>query len=61
MAVSRTVLRSVAATEDMAAAMRDANRLLSAENDTCMFVTVFYGVLDLANGVLRWCNAWDAA
>lgn len=57
MAVSRTVLRSIAATEDMSAAMRDANRLLSADNDTYMFVTVFYGVLDLANGVLRWCNA----
>jgi phosphoserine phosphatase RsbU/P len=57
MAVSRTVLRSVAGTDDMEAAMRDANRLLSAENDACMFVTAFYGVLDLANGVLRWCNA----
>jgi phosphoserine phosphatase RsbU/P len=57
MAVSRTVLRSVAGIDDMAAAMRDANRLLSAENAACMFVTVFYGVLDLANGVLRWCNA----
>jgi phosphoserine phosphatase RsbU/P len=57
MAVSRTVLRSVAGTDDMAAAMRDANRLLSAENEACMFVTVFYGVLDLANGILRWCNA----
>jgi phosphoserine phosphatase RsbU/P len=57
MAVSRTVLRSVAGNDDMEAAMRDANRLLSAENDACMFVTAFYGVLDLANGVLRWCNA----
>ena len=57
MAVSRTVLRSVGGTDDLAAAMRDANRLLSAENDAFMFVTVFYGVLDLANGVLRWCNA----
>jgi phosphoserine phosphatase RsbU/P len=57
MAVSRTVLRSIAGPDDMAAAMRDANRLLSSENDACMFVTVFYGVLDLANGVLRWCNA----
>jgi phosphoserine phosphatase RsbU/P len=57
MAVSRTVMRSVGAIEDMAAAMRDADRLLSAENDACMFVTVFYGVLDLANGALRWCNA----
>jgi phosphoserine phosphatase RsbU/P len=57
MAVSRTVLRSIAGQSDMAAAMRDANRLLASENDACMFVTVFYGVLDLANGVLHWCNA----
>ncbi len=57
MAVSRTVLRSVAGQADIAAAMRDANRLLSSENDAFMFVTVFYGVLDLANGVLHWCNA----
>jgi phosphoserine phosphatase RsbU/P len=57
MAVSRTVLRSVAWHDDMTAAMRDANRLLSSDNDACMFVTVFYGVLDLANGRLRWCNA----
>jgi serine phosphatase RsbU (regulator of sigma subunit) len=57
MAVSRTVLRSIAGYGDMAAAMRDANRLLSSDNDAFMFVTVFYGMLDLANGVLRWCNA----
>jgi phosphoserine phosphatase RsbU/P len=57
MAVSRTVLRSVVGTGDLAVAMCDANRVLSAENDACMFVTVFYGVLDLANGLLRWCNA----
>jgi serine phosphatase RsbU (regulator of sigma subunit) len=57
MAVSRTVMRSIAGQDDMAAAMRDANRLLSSENEALMFVTVFYGVLDLANGVLRWCNA----
>ena len=57
MAVSCTVLRSVAGMADLAAAMADANRLLSADNEACMFVTVFCGVLDLANGVLRWCNA----
>jgi phosphoserine phosphatase RsbU/P len=57
MAVSRTVLRSIGGHDDIAAAMRDANRLLSADNDACMFVTLFYGVLDLANGVLHWCNA----
>jgi phosphoserine phosphatase RsbU/P len=57
MAVSRTVLRSVAGHHDMALAMGDANRLLATENDACMFVTMFHGVLDLSSGVLRWCNA----
>jgi phosphoserine phosphatase RsbU/P len=57
MAVSRTVLRSVAGHGDMAAAMGEANRLLATENDACMFVTMFHGVLDLSSGVLRWCNA----
>jgi sigma-B regulation protein RsbU (phosphoserine phosphatase) len=62
MAVSRTVLRSVAAsgddaTDDMAAGIERANRLLSAENSAMMFVTAFHGVLDLATGALRYCNA----
>jgi serine phosphatase RsbU (regulator of sigma subunit) len=57
MAVSRTVLRSVTSASDMAAGMAEANRLLSTQNTTCMFVTVFHGVLDLASGVLRYCNA----
>jgi sigma-B regulation protein RsbU (phosphoserine phosphatase) len=57
MAVSRTVLRSVAGHGDMASAIGEANRLLAANNDTCMFVTMFHGVLDLSSGLLRWCNA----
>ena len=44
-------------TADMATRMVDANRLLAAENAACMFVTMFHGVLDLASGVLRYCNA----
>ena len=42
---------------EMAARMIDANRLLSAENAACMFVTMFHGVLDLTTGLLRYCNA----
>jgi phosphoserine phosphatase RsbU/P len=57
MAVSRTVLRSVAGHGDMASAIGDANNLLAARNDACMFVTMFHGVLDLPTGILRWCNA----
>ena len=57
MAVSRTVLRSVSGIDDMATRMVEANRLLSAENAASMFVTMFHGVLDLATGALRYCNA----
>jgi serine phosphatase RsbU (regulator of sigma subunit) len=57
MAVSRTVMRNAASGAEMAARMTDANRLLSAENAACMFVTMFHGVLDLTTGLLRYCNA----
>ena len=57
MAVSRTVMRNAASGADMGARMIDANRLLSAENAACMFVTMFHGVLDLTTGLLRYCNA----
>ena len=57
MAVSRTVMRNAASGTEMATRMSDANRLLSAENAACMFVTMFHGVLDLTTGLLRYCNA----
>jgi len=57
MAVSRTVMRSVASAEDMQAGMEAANRLLATHNTACMFVTLFHGVLDLSSGLLRYCNA----
>ena len=58
MAVSRTVLHSIEDSgEDLVARITRANRLLSADNATAMFVTAFHGVLDLRSGVLRYCNA----
>jgi phosphoserine phosphatase RsbU/P len=57
MAVSRTVLRGVAGHSDLPSRMIQANRLLAAENEACMFVTMFHGVLDLATGELSYCNA----
>ena len=57
MAVSRTVMRGVGGAADTAPGMEAANRLLSTQNSACMFVTLFHGVLDLASGVLRYCNA----
>ncbi len=32
------------------------NDLLSEDNESCMFVTLFYGVLDTASGVFNYCN-----
>jgi serine phosphatase RsbU (regulator of sigma subunit) len=57
MAVSRTLLRSLADESDIAARIDHANRLLSAENEACMFVTAVHCVLDTATGVVSYCNA----
>jgi phosphoserine phosphatase RsbU/P len=57
MAMTRTVIRLVARQDDdLAAGIGRANALLSADNDSAMFVTLFYGVLDLASGRLTYCN-----
>ena len=57
MAVSRTVMRGIGGRDDLSAGMTEANRLLATHNTACMFVTLFYGVLDVATGRLRYCNA----
>ncbi len=58
MAVTRTTFRNLSAREDspgrIVTAMNDS---LSAMNENDMFVTMFCGVLDLAAGKLRYCNA----
>jgi phosphoserine phosphatase RsbU/P len=38
-----------------------ANALLCEENDAAMFATVFFGVLDLRSGELRYCNCGHVA
>lgn len=58
MAVTRTVLRSVAQhASGPAATLAQANRLICEENQASMFVTLFYGELDLPTGRFRYCNA----
>ena len=58
MAVTRTMFRTVSAHEDspgkIATAMNDS---MADMNESNMFVTFFCGVLDLAKGHLRYCNA----
>ena len=58
MAVTRTTFRNFAVLEDSPGRIVKAmNDNLSAMNENDMFVTFFCGVLDLANGNLRYCNA----
>lgn len=57
MAITRTILRLVAReNEDVAMAIRRANELLSADNVSTMFTTLFYAVVDVASGTLTYCN-----
>jgi phosphoserine phosphatase RsbU/P len=57
MAVVMTVLR-VAAHEESSpeAIVARANAVLSRDNITTMFATLFFGVLDLRDGTLEYCN-----
>ena len=58
MAVARTLIRATAQTSDgPGACFRLVNTLLAEDNDTAMFVTVFYGIFDTASGELMYANA----
>ncbi len=55
MAVSRTILRTVAlGGGNPAECLQRLNTLLCADNDAGMFVTVWYGILDLETGELEY-------
>lgn len=57
MAVVMTVLRMSAREEsDVGATIARGNALLCRDNANSMFATVFYGVLDLRDGTLEYCN-----
>ena len=59
MAVSKALCKSAALRHggDLAAMMREANTEISRDNAEALFVTAWVGVLDLATGVLQYCNA----
>lgn len=57
MSVVMTVLRVAAREEkDPAATIARTNDILCRDNVTSMFATAFYGVLDLRDGALEYCN-----
>ena len=59
MALSRTLIRTYAVEHPAqpALALTAANRRIFTDTQSDLFVTVFYGVLDPANGALAYCNA----
>ena len=57
MAVTSTLFRSLAAKDNRPAAIMDSlNSSLATNNDSLMFVTLFFGILD-QSGHLTYCNA----
>ena len=58
MAVSRTLIRATGLRGiSPADCITYSNRLLAEDSVDCMFVTVFYGILDITTGDVTYCNA----
>lgn len=57
MAATHYLFRSVASVMPMVDAVRQMNRSLCTDNKSCMFVTFWFGCLDLKNGMLTYVNA----
>ncbi|MCR4766297.1 MAG: SpoIIE family protein phosphatase [Bacteroidaceae bacterium] len=58
MSVARTLFRMVSMHADLPSTIiTSINDSMSDQNDSFMFVTFFVGVLDLKNGLLKYCNA----
>jgi len=58
MAVSRTLIKATALTGVAPGeCLRHVNSLLCPDNDSAMFVTVFYGILDTKTGEVEYSNA----
>ena len=58
MAVTRSLFRNISAhTSDPGQIITALNEALVDGNDSCMFVTLFVGVIDLENGRIRYSNA----
>lgn len=58
MAVTRSLFRTVSAHEDNPSnIVMKLNEAMTEMNESCMFVTLFVGALDLSTGRLHYCNA----
>ena len=60
--MTRSLFRAYSTGEDMPdRIVSKMNKDLNENNESCMFVTLFVGILDLVTGVLRYCNAGHEA
>ena len=58
MAVSRTLIRATGIRGGSPAdCITYSNKLLAQDSVDCMFVTVFYGIVDVSTGAVTYCNA----
>lgn len=57
MAMSHALIRTVSISSNPAECMSRVNHLLCWNNKTCMFVTMFYGIINIMTGEFRYCNA----
>lgn len=58
MAMSKTLLRSTALENPSPKeCIRDVSHFLSYNNESMMFVTAFYGIIDINTGVITYCDA----
>jgi sigma-B regulation protein RsbU (phosphoserine phosphatase) len=58
MAISRTVIRAIALSENSSSmCMKRSNHILCRESVNDMFVTAFYGILNIWSGLVTYCNA----
>ena len=62
MAVTRSLFRTISVhQENVGLIVKDMNNAMSEMNEDNMFVTLFIGKLDLATGLLQYCNAGHCA
>ena len=58
MSMSRAALRCFASKKlSVLECVKQTNEFLCSRNESCMFVTLFYGVLNVVTGELYYCNA----
>jgi len=58
MAMTRAIIRTISLhSNSPSECLTEANRILCVDNDTCMFVTAFYGILNIDSGEIECANA----